>query len=309
MKAWLKAAPVLWALFLLPDALAQGAGAQVNLLTPVGLQNVSFTYLDVSSNFRFGQTQIGKVDIDNHSGIFSYAYRFDAFGRFAQFGLAASYVDIDAVGKLESAAGEEDVRETLSRRGMGDPSISLRLGLMGAPALSMQEWLEYEAQFEMYANVGVFIPAGKYDREFIINPGFNRWAYEFSLPMVVPLDPAPRQTFLEITPKALFFADNTEPFGDTVVLEQDPLYLIELQLSHRIRERFWMSLGFQYQQGGRTVSDGRPNDDDLDQYFGEIALGYRVARAVAMSVTYGRIFGQANDARGNVWRIRAAIVF
>jgi hypothetical protein len=80
-------------------------------------------------------------------------------------------------------------------------------------------------------------------------------------------------------------------------------------LSRFWTSRFWASLGVQAQWGGETIVDGRPSGNRLDQYFGEAALGYAFNRDVALSGTYGRIFGSSNDTRGEVWRLRLLLAF
>jgi len=311
MKILWNAAPALWALFFSQGAVAQGAGAQVYFLPPVGLQSIAATYQSVESNFRFGQTLFGEADIQTRSMTVSYTYNFPLRERFAQVSVQAGYLTILGRGKLDPGALPNLPREVSARQyGFGDPYLSFRLGLIGAPALEIREWLETEKGFQMYLKLGATAPIGDYDSAKVLNTGFNRWAFEVSLPMVLPLDRIPRKTFLEITPTIRTFGDNTEPFGDARVLEQDNLYSVEFQASHLFTPRFYMSLGVQYQKGGRTIADGIPYNNEFNQWFGEIWLGFRANQNVVLAASYGEIFGQAdNEAEGNVWRARAVLAF
>ncbi len=308
--AW-KAAPIIWALFFWQEAAGQGAGAQVNFLAPIGMKSFGVTYMDVESNFRFGQTLIGDADIETRSATAGFSWNFALAERFAQFSVQASYVTIIGRGRLDPSNPQGLPPEISARQyGWGDPAVSLRVGLIGAPALGPKEWLEHDKGFQMYAKLGAYVPLGNYDDFRILNTGFNRWAWDLSLPMVLPLDRAPRRTFLEITPLVRVFGDNSDPFGDARRLTQDELYIIEFQASHQFTPKVWTSLGVQYQKGGRTSADGLEYNNELDQWFGELWLGYRAARNVILAGGYGRIFGQAdNDAQGFVWRARAVIAF
>ncbi|MBE9549121.1 MAG: transporter [Proteobacteria bacterium] len=288
---------------------AQGAGPRTNFLTPVDNKSIAFTYLDVDSNFRFGQSDtFGKADINTQTAIVSYSQRFSLFGRFAQLGLSASYAEVGFKANPDSVEGGLTTT-VLTRRGAGDPVVSFRLGLMGAPALTPEQWRGYHKGFHMYAMLGLLVPIGHYDNTRAINTGFNRWGYQLGLPMVIPLEKTRRNTFLEITPQVNIYADNTDPFGNVNRLSQDPLYSLELQASHKFTRRFWVSLGFQYQNGGRTIADGIPNDNKLDQWLGELALGYIVNARFALLGSYGKIFEQKNNARGDMLRVRLVTMF
>lgn len=298
-------------LFLLPAQVnAQGAGPRTNFLTPVGIKSLSFTYLDVDSNFRFGQSDaFGDADINTQTAILSYSQRFSVFGRFAQVGLSSSYSEVTLKAATSDQAGSVIENTVLSRRGAGDPVASLRLGLIGAPALTPKQWHEYDKGFQMYAMFGLLIPIGHYDDRRAINTGFNRWGYQLGLPMVIPLEKTKRKTFLEITPQVNIYADNNDPFRNVNRLSQDPLYSLEVQASHQFTRKLWVSLGFQYQNGGRTNADGVPNNNKLDQWLGELAAGYIVNSQFAVLGSYGKIFEQKNNARGDMLRVRLVTMF
>lgn len=163
---------------------------------------------------------------------------------------------------------------------------------------SAAEWLRAEKRFQLYLEAGARLPWGDYTSKRLLDPGFNRHSLSLSLPMVIPIDRARQKTFLEIRPEAVWFTDNNDAPGAADRPAQDPLFFIELQLSRFWTSRFWASLGVQAQWGGETVVDGMPGGNRLDQSFDEGAPGYAINRNVALSATYGRIFGSANDARG-----------
>lgn len=290
------------------DATAQGVGPQTNFLTPVGLHTLTTVYMESESNFRFGQTLIDRAEIDTSSVLANYAYRFSAAGRFAQFTALVSHQEINAVGEV---GVNPENRETVVRRlsGVTDPLLSIRVGLIGAPALSPEEWLAAEKGFQLYAEYGLRVPLGDYESTRFLNPGFNRYAQSLSVPMVIPLDRGPGKTFLELRPEVTYFTNNDDPPGEATLLEQDPLYVLEFHVSRFLTPDFWLSLGLHSQWGGETIADGRPSGNRLEQFFAEGALGYAVNRNIALSGTYGRIIGSSSNTRGKVWRVRLLFAF
>lgn len=286
------------------SAWAQGAGANANVLTPVGMKTIGLNAQDVNSNFRFGQTLIGEARFDTSSVTLQYLQRFPWQNRFAMAGVAANYLDIDAHLRVRRGDGlGEEQAGVVRQSGLGDPSGFLRLGLVGAPALEFAEWREYEQGFQLYAQAGVQAPWGDYDAGRLLNTGYNRWSWDASLPMAMPLRWARRLTFLELTPRMVWFGDNDDPAGAAAVKEQEPLFLFEANILHHLTGRTWVAFGAQYQEGGETRSDGVPDGNELEQWYGELSLGYAVNQRLAVNVKWGKLFEVSNDARGDAVRL------
>jgi hypothetical protein len=293
---------LLWLAGAVP-AMAQGAGANTNILTPVGMQTLTFNAQDINSNFRFGQTLIGEAKFDTNSLALNYAHRFQGLGRFAMLGLGASYLSIDAHLHARSATGPDATRSAVVRQsGMGDPSAFLRFGLVGAPALRFESWRDFEHGFQMYAQAGVQAPWGSYDASRLLNTGYNRWSWDLSLPMAMPLEHTRRRTFLEITPRLVWFGDNDDPAGAASVKSQRHLLLLEADVLHHLTGRVWTALGMQYQKGGETVTDSFPDGNEIEQWYGELTFGYAINSRLAMNFKWGKLFEVSNDARGDVLR-------
>jgi hypothetical protein len=292
-------------------ALAQGDGPRTNFLTPVGLESLAVTWVRVDSNFRFGQSEVpGDADLETRTAILVYAYRFPVAGRFSQFTIAGGISTIRGIAKIPPR-GTEDPGKTagFTRTGFTDPRATWRVGLHGAPALDIPEWQAFGKGLQVYGQVGISPPLGKYDRNKRFNTGRNRWSLDLKFPLVIPVDGAKRRTFLEITPGAAWFSDNDEPFGAVDQLEQEPLYQLELHATHELSNRLWLSGGFQYQHGGRTIADGVPDDNELNQWLGEVSFGYIPNRTFALLGSYGRILEFDNDTRGDMLRLRLVAIF
>lgn len=286
--------------------LAQGAGPTINFLTPVGLKTTTLGYLDADTNFRLGQVDFDELEITTKAASLNFFYRFALLDRLALLGFGLSRMDIR--GQALASGPETDLRLSGSTQGFGDPALTFRLGLYGTPALKGQAWLDYRQGFQVSAQVNWILPYGDYNPERVLNPGFNRPALDLALPMVLPIDGAKRTTFLEFTPQVRVFGANNEPFGEASTLEQDPLYIGEVQISHHVRGRWWLALGAQYQNGGATMADGQPRGAPLNQWYGEVAIGAIINRYSSLSFSYGQIYGDAGEARGSAWRVKLGLI-
>lgn len=289
-------------------AWAQGDGPRTNFLMPVGLGSFSVTYVTVDSNFRFGQSAIlDDAKLETRVLAASYAYRFSWRDRFAQISIAANLVTLDGQATTQQRTALPSSQTLyLTRTGWGDPGLSLRVGLLGTPALSPKEWRETEPGAQLYAQLGVNLPLGDYDPRLRFNTGTNRGVVSLKLPAVIPLKTARRTTFIEITPSVNVFGDNDAPFGDTQRLEQEPLYSLEGYVVHNFTPRLWVAGGIQYQYGGRTIADGVADDNRLKQWLGEASFGYILSPTIALLGSWGKILELENRTRGQMVRLRLA---
>lgn len=287
--------------------LAQGTGANVNFLTPTDLHTLTLSHLEAESNFRFGQTEFSEVRIGTSTSTLGWAWRFALFDRLSVVGVGVGRIELDARGVLR-VANDDPVLLEGGNQGFGDPRASLRVGLIGTPALPQDAWRAHKQGFQLSAELGLRAPFGDYDERRALNPGYNRWAMDLSAPLVIPLDGARRTTFVEISPVVTFFSDNDDAAITGGRLGQDPLYVAEAYISHHLGGRWWFALGTQYQYGGETSLDGESRDNALDQWFGEVDVGVVINRHLSLGLGYGEIFSAANAAEGEAWRIRLTIL-
>ena len=147
--------------------------------------------------------------------------------------MVPNWGDLDApVDVARPAAARSPARQ---RIGFRDPYFAFKIGLVGAPALGLADFMKHKPTFQLYAYGGVYVPIGDYDSSRLLNLGTNRWAYRLGLPMVFPLGNPKGQTNLEIHPGVTFYGDNDDPTGSAGTMEQDPLFQVEFHLSRTSR--------------------------------------------------------------------------
>jgi len=285
-------------------AVAQGEGPRVYLLAPVGINALSATYMDMSSNMNFDQS-ILIPDAKVSSEVLALNYnRFFAVGdRFAELWITGIFGRVDG-----TVRGTPLGDLSASESGLGDPYFALRIGLIGAPALKPTEFAQYQQGFQMHALAGITPPLGDYDSTRVLNLGTNRWIFRLGLPMVLPFGHAPTPTYLEIIPNLYLYGDNDDPFGADN-REQDPLFVLESHLTHNFTPRLWAGIDLRYQHGGETTTDGVKGDNRIKQLGGGVALGYQFTRSFSGFVSYGEIIEQQDGSEGDMLRLRAIYTF
>ena len=296
-------------------AAAQGDGPRVYTPAPAGINALSLTFMGLSSNFNFAQSiLIEDADIDSDVWALSYTRFFSLGGRLAQLwvtGIAGSVNGGGTVGPdpppiLPFPPGTELDIPTVS--GWADPYVALRVGLMGAPALGLEEFMRTPQEFQLYALLGASIPVGDYSSADPLNLGTNRWAFRLGAPMVIPLASPESRTSLEIVPSLYIYTDNDDPFRADL-REQAPLFVVESHLTRNFTDRLWAGLDLRYQTGGGTTTDGVSDENRIGSLGGGPVVVFQIAPFFQLFGSYGAIFAENDGSNGEMWRFRASLLF
>jgi hypothetical protein len=295
-------------------ARAQGDGPRAWLFAPDGLNAVSLTWMELSSNYNFGQDiLIPGADIDSDVEALAYIRYFGLGGRFAQIQATGIFGGVG--GTLQVGPGfpfpglPPGEVQTRRFRGFGDPMVVFRVGLVGAPALKLPEFVKHKQTFQVYGLLSTALPIGEYDTDQLINLGTNRWTFRAGLPMVVPLRTGLTPTYLEVVPSVSFFTTNDDVSGKADERTQDPLFILESHLTHNLTPKLWIGGDLRYQYGGETTTDGFDDDNKTNHAGLGIAAGYQIFRPLGVWASWGRIIEADDGARGDMWRIRVSMVF
>jgi hypothetical protein len=296
-------------------AAAQGEGPRVYLLSPVDVNALSATWMDLSSNFNFSQTILIE-DADIGSSVYAVNYnRFFSVGdRFAEIWATWIWGSVDGrvvVGQNPPPIIPFPPGSTVDfpkQSGIADPYFAMRVGLIGAPAMKLPEFMKHRPGFQLYGLAGFSPPLGDYDGDRPVNLGTNRWAFRLGLPMVVPFGWPASRTSLEIHPNVYFYTDNDDPYRADL-REQDPLFVVETHLTRNFTNRLWAGIDLRYRTGGETATDGVSDDNRIGQLGGGVSVGYQITQALQAWAGYGRILAKNDDSEGDMWRVRVIWVF
>jgi hypothetical protein len=191
--------------------------------------------------------------------------------------------------------------------GFGDPYVQFRLGLAGAPALKLPDFVKYAPGFQVYALVGANIPIGDYKQSRPLNLGTNRFAIRLGVPMVLPLLDPKHPLTLEIVPSVYFYTTNDAPFGATE-RTQDPRIVLETHASYNLTKQLWAGADLRYQWGAETTTDGVPDDNRTSHAGAGVELGYQLHPAFSIIAGYGGIIAESDNSRGSMLRLRGTLI-
>ncbi|MFV8816680.1 transporter [Haliea sp. E17] len=226
---------------------------------------------------------VSGIDSQITTAFASYLRTFSLWGRTASVVLQQPYstgtttANHEVLGKLER-----------DYQGVGDFSATLGVNLLGAPAMSREEFAELRRNPHpiLGASVRVLAPTGRYQEDRLINVGANRWAVKAELGYMTALRP---QWLLEFELGAWIFGDNDDFVG--MKREQDPIYALQTHLIRRFSAGFWVSLDANIYRGGRGKLDGRKLDDlQRDSRFGiNLAVPFAGRNVVKLSYAMGSV--------------------
>jgi hypothetical protein len=140
--------------------------------------------------------------------------------------------------------------------GFNDPLFRFSANFIGAPALSLQEFANYQQDVIIGASIQVSAPLGQYDKDKLVNLGNNRWFVKPDM----GISKAWGAFALELSAGVYFFTKNDDYFGGKT-LKQDPLLTTQVHATYNLGRGVWAALSWTYDYGGRTTIDGVRSDD------------------------------------------------
>jgi hypothetical protein len=138
---------------------------------------------------------------------------FDAWGQSGKITIVLPYAELSGSGNPGS--------QTLnaSSEGLSDPLIKASVNLYGAPALTLDQFKNYQQDLIIGASLAASIPWGQYNNQQLLNVGANRWFVQPGLGASKAIGP----WRLELAGAATLFTSNNRFLGGNT-LTQNPIY-------------------------------------------------------------------------------------
>ena len=209
---------------------------------------------------------------------------FLAYGR--SLDIAGHNAKIDLFLVTSSLYGTADVVGVPASRdvsGMGDTKVRFTYNLLGAPALSFQEFASYQQKTIVGVSIQATIPTGQYDSSKLINIGTNRWAIK---PAIGISKRVGKYTF-EFTADAEFYSTNDDFYGG-IKRKQEPIYSTQAHVLYSFRRGMWLAVGTSYYWGGEYINDSMGTNKEL----GNTRLGLTFAYPINKQHSI-KIFGNS----------------
>ena len=188
-----------------------------------------------------------------NSMLLVYGRTFDFLDHNAKFDIIFPYSNLSGTAQLNGV----DVGRNIT--GMGDIKARLTFNLLGAPALTLDEFASYKQDIIIGVSVQATIPTGQYDKSKLINIGTNRWAVKPAIGISKQIS---NFTF-ELGAEAEFYSTNDD-FYSVINRKQDPVYSTQAHLLYTFQKGIWLALGVNYYWGGEYINDGVGTGSELE---------------------------------------------
>ena len=220
---------------------------------PVGSKVLVTGYTYAKGDVLFdASTPLYGVDSKVNVGLIAYLQALDLGGRSSNIMVELPYSWGSTRGVLVDKPASTDFS------GFGDIGITLTMNLMGAEAMTVEDFQAFRADPRplLGASLKIVAPTGHYDKGALINVGQNRWATRAQLGAALPFASS---WILELGAGVWFYGNNDDFVAGK--LEQDPIYSARVNLIKRFRPGLWASLDLTYFEGGRQSLDGQRLED------------------------------------------------
>ena len=224
---------------LVPGAFTPGP-VGFNVVTLVGGINSGDIAFDPALSIEDGRSTLGSAAV-------AYNRTLTIAGRFGSVGVAVPWIFGHVEGRLLGQLLEA------SRSGPADLSARVAVNLVGAPAMTREQFAVYRPTTVFGVSVAVGVPLGQYDSSRVVNIGTNRWSIK---PEAGLSRTRGRWTF-EGSAGAAFFTDNTD-FRQGGTYDQAPIMSMQGHLIYAIRPGMWVAGDGNFWMGGRVTSNGVP---------------------------------------------------
>lgn len=249
---------------------------------PVGTDTLGLTYAYTSGDVLFDPVlELEDVTVASSTGVASWVHAFDVLGTTGRLDVIVPWQHSRWEGLVSG------VSDSRTQEGFDDPLVRFSVDLVGAPALSGKEFLDYQAAHPVRTVVGVGLgvklPLGDYDADRLLNIGQNRFAF---LPQAGVVHFHGAWSF-ELTGSTSIFTRNDDFFGGKE-LEQDPVYALQGHVVHTFENRWWVAAGAGYTQGGASQVDGVSKDDERISVLTGLSLGLPIGASQGFKLAYIR---------------------
>jgi outer membrane putative beta-barrel porin/alpha-amylase len=238
------------------------------VLAGVGLSNGAFV-LDAAQ-------PIENIEADMTFAVVGAGYTFGMFGRQARVLVIVPYAWGDVSGDVDGT------RQTRDLDGLTDARVKLALGLMGAPALTREEFAKRPHKTVLGVSLTVLAPVGQYDPSKLVNLGYNRWGLKPELGASHPFGPWTIEGALGVW----FYTTNDAYFPGASVRKQDPIITLQAHLSYTFKSRRWLALDGTGFSGGETETDGVSNNDEQNNTRLGLTFSQPIGKRQSLKFTY-----------------------
>jgi Putative MetA-pathway of phenol degradation len=241
-----------------PDQVyAQFAEAHHYDNAPVGVNQLELAYAYARSDASIDTSLVvADARFDLNQGTFTYTRYFGFLHRAAWVEASVPLADLSGSISGTNIQG--------STTGSGDSSYAVTALLKGGPALSADQFTDYQPTTTVGVSLTISAPTGQYNSNKLLNLGSDRWSFKPEIAVSHPFG-SEQKWQCDVYAHAYFFTDNTSYKGREI-LRQEPLPGLEGHVSYFFVHNAWGSIDALYSFRGATVVDG-VHQNDAQQSF------------------------------------------
>ena len=255
---------------------------------PIGVNFFSLGYAWSNGNVLLDPAlPIEDLDADIHVGMLQFSHAYSLFGENTKLKFALPWTASDWKGSIE------DIPASRNKQGIGDAWVGLDWLFSGAPALTLEQFPQYQPGRVFGLGLRLSIPTGDYDSKKLLNLGSNRWSLRTEFAASETWD----QWTLEAVAGVRVFSDN-DKFLKSRTLEQNPIWSLKGSAIYSLpRPGWWTSFSLAYGEGGQTSVDGvSKNTEQQNWRFGaSFSMPLADRHGVSIRVNTGINNGAGSD--------------
>lgn len=221
----------------------------------------------------------------------------DVFGQSGRISLLVPYAQLSGTGSL----GPQNINA--SAEGLSDPVVKVSANLYGAPALSLDEFKNYQQDLIIGASLAASIPWGKYNSDQMLNVGANRSVIQPGIGASQAVGP----WRLELSGMATIYTNNNNFLGGNT-LSQNPMYSTETHVIYYFQNQAWISADATYYMGGQSYVNGFPINGSQENWRFGSTLSYPINKQNSIRLTGSKgVYSNTNTdytALGLSWQYR-----
>ena len=181
---------------------------------------------------------------------------------FSLFGLTSqAYVTLPYTWAQATGLALGDERST-TRSGLADMKFRLSVLLLGAPATTLTEFTKDPTKtIVLGLSLSIVAPTGQFFPDKIINIGTNRWSFKPELGLSYPVG---KRTLIDLYTGIWLFTNNESFYPGSSVRSQNPLYVLQLDISYNVNPLMWAAIDVTYYIGGQSSINNVHNNDRED---------------------------------------------
>ncbi|MBU3539301.1 transporter [Polynucleobacter sp. UK-Gri1-W3] len=221
----------------------------------------------------------------------------DVFGQSGRISLLVPYAQLSGTGSIRAQ------NMNASAEGLSDPVVKISANLYGAPALSLEEFKNYQQDLIIGASLAASIPWGKYNNEQILNVGANRSLIQPAIGASQAIGP----WRLELAGMATIYTSNTSFLGSNT-LSQNPIYSSEAHAIYYFQNTAYISADATYFMGGQKYVNGTAISGSQENWRFGSTFSYPINKQNSIRVTGSKgVYSSTNtdySALGISWQYR-----